>query len=175
MQRLGCRNVAAYLRALEADRTAEEECERLMCVSVSRFFRDRRLWEVLEARIIPSLLKDGPDPLRAWSAGCGCGEEVYSLKILWDRLVRARGRTSRLEITGTDMNPVHLQRAEQAHYPASSLKEVPEGLNDFSDTGHAQGFEVARPLREGIRWQRMDLREVQLVCLFISSFCETAS
>jgi chemotaxis protein methyltransferase CheR len=162
MQSLGCRNLEAYLCALEADTAAREACERLMCVSVSRFFRDGRLWEILEARILPSLLEAGADPVRAWCAGCACGEEVYSLKMLWERRMRTGERHPPLEITGTDMNPVYLERAVRALYTVSSLREVPEDLrrNCFRAGADARTLEVSRPLREGIRWRVMDLRAV---------------
>ena len=50
MQELGCRNVEAYLLALDEDREVKEQCERLLTVSISRFFRDRGLWQTVDVR-----------------------------------------------------------------------------------------------------------------------------
>ena len=52
MQRLGCRDITAYLSLLENQADCRYECELLMTVSISRFFRDRRLWQMLENQII---------------------------------------------------------------------------------------------------------------------------
>ena len=41
-----------YLQAL-ADPEILKKVERLMSVSISRFFRDRSLWRILEEEIIP--------------------------------------------------------------------------------------------------------------------------
>jgi len=55
MQDLGCRNVSAYLVELDRRNDARLDCERLMTVSISRFFRDRKLWETLQKNILPVL------------------------------------------------------------------------------------------------------------------------
>ena len=55
MQDLGCRNVSAYLVELDRRNDARLDCERLMTVSISRFFRDRKMWETLQKNILPVL------------------------------------------------------------------------------------------------------------------------
>ena len=45
MQQLGCRDIPAYLNLLDNQVERRHECELLMTVSISRFFRDRRLWQ----------------------------------------------------------------------------------------------------------------------------------
>ena len=164
MQQLGCRSMDAYLNMLEADPGARNECEQLMGVSISRFFRDRRLWEVLETRVMPALIHTGHNPLRAWCAGCACGEEVYSLRMVWDRLPGKLKNPPELKVTGTDMNPVHLERARAGVYPISSLKEVPGAVREkyFRATEDGKGFQVAAFLQSGIAWQCMDLRSVPI-------------
>ncbi len=56
MQELGCRNVEAYLLPLDEDQERKEQCERLLTVSISRFFRDRGLWKILEDQILPGIV-----------------------------------------------------------------------------------------------------------------------
>lgn len=57
MQDLGCRNLSAYLIELDRRNDARLDCERLMTVSISRFFRDRKLWETLQRDILPLLVE----------------------------------------------------------------------------------------------------------------------
>jgi len=155
MQQLGCRTADEYVRSLEGDEEVRNHCERLMTVSVSRFFRDRFLWKVLEGEIMPRIIEDNKDKVRFWSAGCACGEEVYSLRIVWESL---RGRFDpmpELEIWATDMNPAYLGRAQDGIYPLSSLKEVPQELTEIYFTPYKrQGlYRVAPSLKKGILWK----------------------
>ena len=126
MQILYCTNMAEYLLELDRNDEARDECKRLMTVSISRFFRDQRLWELLQNEILPVLIEKYSDKTRVWSAGCASGEEVYSFKILWDYLATSNSHLPGLEITATDMNPEYIKRAEDGVYSDSSLKEVPE-------------------------------------------------
>jgi len=155
MQQLGYRTTDEYFRSLERDEGARNHCERLMTVSVSRFFRDRFVWKALEGQIMPRIIEDNKQKVKFWSAGCACGEEVYSFKILWESL---RGRFDpmpELEIWATDMNPIYLGRAQDGIYPLSSLKEVPQGLRKIYFIPHVdQGsYRIAPSLKKGVLWK----------------------
>jgi len=155
MHQLGCQNVSAYLKELDKSEEARQQCEHMMTVSISRFFRDRKLWEILEKEILPELIKEQREKMEVWSAGCACGEEVYSLKILWDRLMTSGISLPKLGITATDMNQAYLQRARAAVYPPSSLKEVPYPFRStyFIEKKGGKHYEVKASLRKGITWQ----------------------
>jgi chemotaxis protein methyltransferase CheR len=139
-----------------------------MTVSISRFFRDRQLWEVLEAQILPGLIAEHRNRVKVWSAGCACGEEVYSLRILWETVSQRHDRLPELELLATDMNPVYLNKAENGVYSRSSLREVPEGIRDeyFRPLRKGGNYAVSGPLKEGIVWQEHNL----LIDSFRSAF-----
>ena len=82
MQSVGVTGIQAYLSLLDRDREIKKHCEKLMTVSISRFFRDKHLWQALEREIMPGLFSTMPDsePFRVWSCGCARGEEAYSFK-----------------------------------------------------------------------------------------------
>lgn len=154
MHQLGCRNVQAYFWALDESKETRQDCERLMTVSIGRFFRDRHLWQYLEKEILPSIIREQGKRIRVWSAGCALGEEVYSFKILWHTIVGCKGPLTELEMVATDMNPDYLRRARAGIYPPSSLKEVPErwqGL--YFKRKRGQRYGVADYLKKGIVWQ----------------------
>lgn len=158
MQRLACRNVQEYVALLDNDTAAAVECRSLTGVSISRFFRDARLWETLENRILPDLVERFPSEIRVWSAGCAGGEEVYSLKILWNRIGLSETGRPGLRITATDMNPAYLERAKTACYPSSSLREVPGAARTqhFGAESGGKRFRVKPEFTEGITWQVHD-------------------
>jgi chemotaxis methyl-accepting protein methylase len=130
-----------------------------MAVPISRFFRDRRLWDALQSQILPELIAAGRDRVRAWSAGSACGEEVYSLKILWEQMRRSADMLPILDITATDLHPLHLERAATGVYSSSSLRAVPEETKSawFEAEPGGNRFRVKPALKAGIAWQRHDL------------------
>jgi chemotaxis protein methyltransferase CheR len=159
MQQVGCRTMQAYFSTLDQDKDAKQDFERLMTVSISRFFRDRGLWQTIEDKVLPAIIKKNSDTVKIWSAGCGCGEEVYTFKILWDTAGQRFQPLPELEIWATDMNPVYLNKARAGIYPPSSLKEVPEALRAlyFRSGSKRKSYTVAEPLKRGIVWQNHNL------------------
>ena len=158
MQSLGCGSMRDYLQALEQHTETRAQCELTTTVPISRFFRDRILWEVLESHLLPEMISAGRDRIRVWSAGCACGEEVYSLKILWEEMRRSTCTLPILDIMATDLHPIHLERAEAAVYSLGSLREVPEDTKAawFEAEPDGSRFRVNPALRTGIVWRRHD-------------------
>jgi chemotaxis methyl-accepting protein methylase len=154
LQTLGCRSMQEYVEQLQRSAEDRRQCELMMTVAISRFFRDPRFWEVLASCILPELIATCREKLEVWSAGCACGEEVYSLKILWEQMGRSIPELPVLDITATDLNPLYLARAEEALYPSSSLKEVPSSLRAacFQTETAGNRFRLKPALRTGIVW-----------------------
>jgi chemotaxis protein methyltransferase CheR len=134
---LGLHSLAAYRDRLESDPDEWRVLDGLMNVTISRFGRDRGVFEFL-ARVVPH-------GARVWSAGCASGEEPYTLALLRDDL----------EILATDVDPVMLQRAEAGRYPPSALRELPADVRDEAFTG---GVLDAR-LRRRVTFALHDIRD----------------
>jgi chemotaxis protein methyltransferase CheR len=126
MATMGGSTIDAYLLALDRLSGAREACEQCLQVTISRFFRDRELWQTLRERILPELVEQFPAPIRIWSAGCACGEEPYSLAMLWEEL----GRPTQLDLLATDANSACLAHARAGVYSLSSLKRMPEKIRE---------------------------------------------
>lgn len=86
MQDLNCSTARDYISIIAADKDQERITESCLLVTISRFFRDSRMWEYIEKTILPEFIENVRDQIQVWSAGCACGEEAYSLSILWHRL-----------------------------------------------------------------------------------------
>lgn len=160
MQQLGCRNMAAYLAALDLDPQTRQVCEQLMTVSISRFFRDRKFWQTFEKKLLPDLIENQPVKVKVWSAGCAGGDEVYSFMVVWDALKQKRTNMPQLEVLATDMNPEYLERARSGIYSAGSLKELsPEvqGLY-FKKIAGKKLYAVKTSLGQGVNWEIHHLR-----------------
>lgn len=143
-------------------------------ITISRFLRDRNVFRVLGNVILPEAAQraaaEGRD-VRCWSAGCASGEEVYSLKIAWERLARPRAPDISFSIIGTDIGATVLRRAETGCYERSTLRELPvEWLNEcFVRKG--ESYCVRREFRDNISFQLQDIREVLPVGPFDLILC----
>jgi chemotaxis protein methyltransferase CheR len=158
MQEHGFRSTDSFLSALAKHPDLGKQAQRIAAVSISRFFRDRGLWEVLGKQILPSLLASHPSVNKIWSAGCARGEEVYSIKILWEELGRASHPLPSLELWGTDMNEEFLARARAGVYSPSSLKEVKEEWRRrYFRPADPSGLAIVVSLKKEIRWEVHDL------------------
>jgi len=155
MQQLGCRHVTEYLRVLDIEPVTRHECELLMTVSISRFFRDRRLWDLLERRWLPDMTANVPAEFEVWSAGCACGEEVYSFKIIWEQLGLRCEHLPALDLLATDRNLQYLERARNGIYNRSSLREVVPGWRQlyFDSRKGGRQYGVKDHLKSRIRWE----------------------
>jgi chemotaxis methyl-accepting protein methylase len=158
MQQLGCAHVHEYLAVLTRNPGAEDACRMHLTVSISRFFRDRGLWYTLADPIIPRMTAGFEGLFRVWSCGCARGEEVYSFKILWERL-QPSIELPELALWGTDMNPDYIETAKQGAYTLSSLKEVPPDImaDYFDKIPGKQLYAVKPALKDGVRLTRHDI------------------
>jgi len=159
MQQLGCRDATAYIDILAQQADRRQECELLMTVSISRFFRDSSLWKMIECQWLPAMITKNPFSMRVWSAGCACGEEVYSFKIIWERMRNRFESLPELRVLATDRHPHYIERAQGGIYNRSSLREVAaETADDFFL--RRKGFRqlvIKAELKRNIRWQIRNL------------------
>ena len=161
MRASGCgRKMQDYLDAVDHDPQLKRECERLLAVNISRFLRDRPMWTALQQWLHRRLTHCTSPVLRVWVAGCACGEEAYSFKMLWEEMALAPSDKPRLSLLATDMNPEVLDRARAGRYPLSSLREVSPLCREayFHPPDSRRHCRVRQWLKAGIVWQRHDFR-----------------
>ena len=90
MNELGIEGFAAYRKRLDTHPEEWTVLDGLTHITISRFFRDKSIFEALERRVLPDIAARAEAEKRQarfWSAGCASGEEPYTLKILWDLAV----------------------------------------------------------------------------------------
>ena len=171
MNQLHCRNMTDYIKLLDLESAIRHECELQMTVSISRFFRDRRLWDMLQSRWLSDMIAKNARELKVWSAGCACGEEVYSFKIIWEQLGQSFQHLPKLDLLATDRHPRYLERARDGIYSRSSLKAVASDLQQVYFECRRRQYMIKDYLKTGIRWELHHLSTVppgnhfDIVCL----------
>jgi chemotaxis protein methyltransferase CheR len=165
LRRLGLADVAAYRAYLEADPAEWSVLDSFCRISISRFYRDRGVFELLERQILPRVAEAaavrGDHEVRCWSAGCASGEEVYTLKIIWKLCVLPRFSEMPLRIVATDADETMLRRARQGCYSMSSLKDFPRRWLDVAFDRAEDLYSLRAEFREGIDFQLQDIRKQQ--------------
>jgi chemotaxis protein methyltransferase CheR len=153
----------AYRTYLSAHASEWAVLDALCRIPISRFFRDRAVFEQLRCTVLPILADAcrarGASTLRAWSAGCASGEEPYSLKLLWEFELRARFPGLGLEIVATDAAPHMLARARRARYSASSLRDLPQDWIDRAFRPINGEHQLRPEFTTGIEFRCEDIRE----------------
>jgi chemotaxis methyl-accepting protein methylase len=146
---------ATYADYLEFLRQREGEAARLLehvTIKVSRFYRHAPTFDALRREVLPELARQaGGRRLQVWSIGCGCGEEPYTLAMLFAEA--GIGCT----IEATDIDPAALQRAAHGYYADAALFELPKDLRERYLT-RSDGFhEVSPALRAQVRFSHHDI------------------
>ena len=171
---LGLPDVEAYRRRLLEDPAEWRRLAPLCRVTISRFFRDRRVLRALEEDVLPALARSpagaGRGELAVWSAGCGAGEEPYTLAIICRLSPSLSGLRPR--ILGTDIDAGQLQRARRAVYPGSSLRDVPPSCREAAFTPAGEdAWRLAPLFRRGVGLAIGDLRREVPPALFQVILC----
>lgn len=155
MRRLGINRYADYGRRLVDD---PEEYGRLLdavAINVSRFFRNRDVWDALRRNVVPALLALDAS-VHVWSAGAAAGEETYTLAMVLAEQAGTTQALDRFSIVGTDIDTRALERARRGRYGEEALAEL-------DAVSRARWFEGGPPwtvrpeLRKHVDFRTLDL------------------
>jgi len=144
-------------------------------IPISRFFRDRAVFDCLGREILPALadqaISEGAAMLRFWSAGCAAGEEPYSMSIVWICELSAKFPSLSIEILATDVDEHQLHRARIGLYRGSSLREVPEPWRKIAFEQRGQLYEIKDAFRAPVTFEQQDLSRFLPVGAFDLILC----
>jgi chemotaxis protein methyltransferase CheR len=131
----------------------------------TRFFRDPRHFEFLEAQAVPRWRAEAQQgsrskTVRLWSAGCSSGEEPYSLAMLFSRHLPAEQGWS-VSILATDLSTRMLAHARAGIYSLTKSADIPEPLlKDCMLKGNAQHegrMKVMPEIRAMVDFRKLNL------------------
>ncbi len=162
LQQLQLPDLASYRQYLDRHPPEWDTLDSCCRITISRFYRDRGIYRQLEREELPWLAaqaqRRGMPRISAWSAGCGAGEEPYSLAILWALSPDPVFRHTGLEILATDIDPDLLQRARSACYPYSSIRGLPSDWRDAAFSHDDDRFCLQPAYRHAASFVQHDLR-----------------
>lgn len=147
----------------------------MMHITISRFFRDKKQWDVLQHNLLPELVKAAKEENRSflvWSPGCASGEEPYSMAVLWKQAIEPMHPHVEPVIIATDADGHMLKRAEDAKYSKGSLKEMPVEWREKvfkKENGH---YHLQHEYQEMVHFEQQDIRKEMPDGPFDIIFCK---
>lgn len=123
----GHEDLVGYTELVAVDDTEASTLLHHLLVQVSGWFRDPTVWDSLRSSVLPAIAGPvGDRPVRAWVAGCGEGQEVYSLAACLAE-AQAEGHLPSWWVLATDVDMRALRLLAGGRYPRSGL---PDGVGD---------------------------------------------
>ena len=170
---IGLSNFEDYLLKIKRDPEEKSCLSQILTVTITRFFRDKEVFDILENSIIPAILKNkkGKDEFKIWLVGCANGEEPYSLSMLWKEKFEKIWSQIDLSILATDINENLLERAREGRYKKSSLKEVPEEIFQRHFKIENGFYILDRSIRESVEFKKHDIIHGELFSGMDIIFC----
>jgi len=94
---------------------------------VTNFFRDREAFDHLKLHVLPEIIsRSEGEALRIWVPGCATGEEAYSVAILMAECLEEKESNQAVQIFGTDIDPIAIEKARQGSYVQNIASDVDE-------------------------------------------------
>lgn len=148
-----------YAQHVERHPAELHELYRDLLISVTSFFRDPESFEVLTKLLVSAVTNRSKreEPVRVWVPGCATGEEVYSLAISLYEALKADQLSVPMQLFGTDISDVALDRARHGMYPVGIEEDIqPERLRRCF-TKIDSGYQINKVIRESCVFARHDV------------------
>lgn len=162
LRELNIPDVASYRNYLETHPDEWGILDGLSRVTISRFYREKAVFQFIEQQVIPTLLKyaiaRGEKQLRVLSLGSASGEEPYTMAMLWQLQFQDRYPDTVLRIIATDSNAELIRRSLQACYPYSSIRNLPESWRQTAFELRANTYCLKPEFRQEIQFLEQDVR-----------------
>lgn len=152
-RRINVRNLpslAAYATVLQQHPDEAHALLKDLLISVTNFFRDKKVFEAIENDILPRIFqgKKAGDQVRIWVAGCATGEEAYSLAMLCAERTPDLINAPKIQIFATDIDENAIAIAREGLYTINDAADVsPERLRRFF-TKEGDEYRIGREIRE---------------------------
>jgi len=163
IEELGLSGLSAYRSHLDAHPDEWAVLDGFCRIPISRFYRDRGVFQHLEGEVLPELgtlaVARGETELSCWSIGCSSGEEPYTLAIVWRLGPGLRVPDLHLRVLATDIDPENLARARRGCYSRSSLKDLPPAYLEQAFVPTSQGWCLGEVFRRGVTFAEQDVRQ----------------
>jgi two-component system CheB/CheR fusion protein len=159
MMVLHIESLAEYVRYIQKRPSELAELYKDLLISVTSFFRDPAAFDAILRHLAAALRKreEQDAAIRVWVPGCATGEEVYSLAICLHEFLQDHHQSLPIQLFGTDISDIALQRARQGLYGAAISDDVSENRLHRFFTRIDGGYQINKLIRECCVFARHDV------------------
>ena len=152
-------SLKAYYKYLSENKEEVQILYKEFLIGVTKFFRDFKVWEILEQKVIPEIVaeKNSGDTIKIWDVGCSTGEEPYSLGILFLDEIAKQGKDITLKIFATDISQDHLDIASKGVYSENVLSDLSKARIEKYFRKQTDSFSVKENLRKCVIFSNHDI------------------
>lgn len=156
---LGLKDFSGYARHLEINPEEADALPNLLHVTVSRFFREKTVWDYLRKITLPGILcRIGSfRPLRVLSLGSCNGEEPYSIALIWKAMLQPEFPGSEIIITALELDQYCLKRALHGFYSGKTLREVHSSVLADWFVRESGGYRLKAEVRRIVQFKKFNL------------------
>lgn len=132
-----------------------------LTIGETYFFRDTKLFQTLESRILPEIVnarRGREQHLRIWSAGCSTGEEPYSLAILLTKILPDL-QDWNITLLATDIAPLSLKKGAAGVYSEWSFRDTPRWVKEKCFTAKKRNFEIVPRIKRMVTFSCHNLAD----------------
>ncbi|MCP4177643.1 MAG: protein-glutamate O-methyltransferase CheR [bacterium] len=134
---IGVKNLDECIEHILATQDSQKMCEKLashLTVGETFFFRHFSQFETISKKLLTNLTlekkkKSDNICLRFWSSACCTGEEPYSIAMMLEDM-RYNFSDWDIHITGSDLNPIYLKKAQIGKYRNWSFRDEGTAITD---------------------------------------------
>jgi two-component system CheB/CheR fusion protein len=156
MTRLELNTMEEYASYLTKFPEESETLYKSFLIGVTRFFRDKQAFKVLESQVLPDLVKGKQkgSQLKIWVNACSTGEEAYSLAIVFDHYLRHNNPDLDFKLFATDLDQAAIDFAGKGCYPLSIEKDVERGTLEEYFTQEGRKYVITQHIRKKVVFAR---------------------
>lgn len=141
-----------FLKTLNRDPMLFDAFFKHLTINVTQFFRDIKLWEVFQTKIIPDLIKTKRS-LKLWSAGCSAGQEALTMAIILSEYFPDIKYT----ISGADIDVNVLKQARLGSYEERDFASTPGHLLQKYFEPAGGKYQVKDILKKNVSFREQNL------------------
>ena len=127
---IGMDNFDSYINYVFESSDGRDELYHMvdaLSTNKTSFFRESPHFDYIQSKVLPEIVQKHPHKyLKAWSAGCSSGEEVYTLAMILNEGLLPHNYG--YNIWGTDISVAMLKKARAAIYDESLVETIPNYL-----------------------------------------------
>ncbi|MEJ0049062.1 MAG: protein-glutamate O-methyltransferase [Rhodospirillales bacterium] len=160
LRALGLHSFSDYRALLDGPDGPAERGEMINAITtnLTSFFREPHHFKFLAEEVLPGLLANASRRLRIWSAACSSGEEAYTIAMVMNKALAAKGEWD-ARILATDIDTNMIDTAEEGRYDAERAGGIPPAFARLVTRLPDGHVEMPETLKQRIAFKPLNLLE----------------